>query len=252
MFRKKQYRSRSASLTEDAKVSFCIPHRNRFSFLEQTLRKNLDQNDPHLCEFVLVDFGSEENVTDWIKTEFAHELGAGYLTCFEARGLGDWHASIAKNTVHLQASGDILVNLDCDNFTGTDGAKFVRDQFLNTEDEIVFWQYSKKKLDGTFGRIGMTRRLFHELGGYDQNLLQMGYQDGDLKDRAMALGAKLVHDRSNQYNGAIKNDKFVPKEMSWKQMNEQNERTSANNIRAGKLVANKGKRIGLEEVLQIF
>lgn len=248
-WRKKKYLSKSSVIsgTKKTTLSFCIPHRDRFEYLKQTLRKNLNDNSSHTdqVDFVLVDFGSEEDVTGWISSEFSGEIKSGFLKYYTAEGLGEWHASIAKNTTHRLAGGDILVNLDCDNYTGKEGGKVVIDHFQRADENILLWQYSKKKLDGTFGRIALTRDLFNELGGYDESLLQMGYQDGDLKDRAVALGAKLVHDRDPSFNQAIKNEKFVPQSMSWKRMNEYNENLSRKNIRAGNLIANEGRTGGL-------
>jgi len=243
-FRKKSYLPPSAELqrTDIPKLSFCISHKNRLSYLKQTLRQNLDDNreDQSVVEFVLVDFGSDEDVLMWLKADFQAELRSGYLRFFQTHVLADWHACIAKNTVHALAKGAILVNLDCDNFTGERGGKFIIDAFEQSTENVMWWQYSKRKLDGTFGRIGMTRDIFHRLGGYDESLLAMGYQDGDLKDRALALGLKLKHESNPLYNRAIKNEKFRPSNMTWKTMNEHNERLSRDNIKAGKLVANGG------------
>jgi hypothetical protein len=243
-FKKKSLFPRSPLLdrTDLPKLSFCISHKNRFDFLKQTLKQNLDDNrtDSSVVEFVLVDFGSDEDVAGWLTANFKDDLVTGYLRIFQAEGLTDWHASIAKNTVHMEARGAIWVNLDCDNYTGERGGKHIIDAFEQAETSLIYWQYSKRKLDGTFGRIGMTRDVFEQLGGYDEAFLPMGYQDGDLKDRAIALGCQLIHDRNPQFNQAIKNEKFVPKEMSWKLMNEHNEQLSRDKIKTGQLVANDG------------
>lgn len=252
IFRKKIFLPRSPLLdrTDIPKLSFCISHKNRFDFLKETLQINLDANRPDQAsiEFVLVDFGSDEDVMSWVVSNFQDDLSSRYLRIFQASGLKDWHASVAKNTVHAQAKGAIWVNLDCDNFTGERGGKHIINAYETSDSNLVYWQYSKKKLDGTFGRIGMTRDVFEQLGGYDESFLPMGYQDGDLKDRAVALGCELRHDRNQAFNQAIKNEKFVPKEMSWKLMNEHNERLSRDKIKAGNLVANDGK-FGLSDVV---
>ena len=194
---------------------------------------------------MVVDFGSDIDVGEWMANEFGEYIRSGYLKYFFTDQLGDWHASLAKNTTHLLANGAILVNLDCDNFTGKNGGKFVHDQFMSRDHGILLWQYSKKKLDGSFGRIAMTRDEFDGLGGYNEALLPMGYQDGDLRNRLISSGLELVHDTNEMYNQAIKNEKFVPKEMSWKKMNEQNQRVSKENIKNNRLVANEGKLYGI-------
>lgn len=108
-------------------ISFCITCKNRIHQIRQTLKQNLDDNRLHrdFVEFVLVDFGSKDGLRDWVFNNFSVELASGYLKYYYTENLPHWHASVAKNTAHLCASGDILVNLDCDNFTGLWGGVMV-------------------------------------------------------------------------------------------------------------------------------
>lgn len=231
------------------KLSFCISHKNRFDFLRQTLERNLldNQENQNEVEFVVVDFGSNDDVGSWIKSNFQSELDKDYLKFWQVEGMDEWHASKAKNTTHLLASGSVLVNLDCDNFTGRAGGKRIIDAFLHATNELIYWQYSGKKLDGSYGRIALTKPSFLNLGGYDESFLPMGFQDGDLIARAVKSGLQLVKDRSKAYNQAIRHEKFKPASISWKRMNEHNERLSAINIRNNEIVANQGKPKGLAE-----
>lgn len=250
--RKITYKSRSELLTDsniEKKVSFCISHKNRVSYLKQTLAKNLEDNasDQNIVEFTLVDFDSTENIDDWIKAEFSDQIKRGYLKYYRASGLDEWHASIAKNTTHFLGTGAILVNLDCDNFTGPNGGTHVLNHFENKDHNIILWQYSNKKLDGSFGRIAMTKDGFDELCGYNEALLPMGYQDGDLRNRLEASGLELVQDITERYNAAIQNEKYIPQNMSWKTMNETNQKTSKRNIKNNILTANDRQSYGIRE-----
>ena len=228
--------------TKTKKVSFCMSHKNRFDYLKETLAANLSDNrdDEDLVEFILVDFGSNEDIKGWVIKNFRKDLNSGYVKFYSTEELGDWDASLAKNTAHYLASGTIVVNLDCDNFTGQNGGRFVYDSFLNNNNDIVLWQYSGKKLDGSFGRIACTKKAFDELGGYNQEFLPMGFQDGDLRDRLKASGRVLVHDKNMDFNAAIKNEKYIPANMTWKKMNEHNQKLSKTNIKNNTLTANKG------------
>lgn len=104
-------------------LSFCITCKNRFHQISKTLRQNLDDNSlfSELVEFVLVDFGSTDGLRKWVICNFRDELESGYLKYYYTEELPFWHCSVAKDTSHLLASGEILVNLDCDNFTGPNG-----------------------------------------------------------------------------------------------------------------------------------
>ena len=126
-------------MIEIPSLSFCITCKNRLNQIERTLRKNLDDNWLHqrYIEFVLVDFGSTDGLRDWIISMFKKELESGYLRYYYTSKLPYWHACIAKNTSHLCARNEIVVNLDCDNYTGYFGGKFVINQFYKYQMEIV-------------------------------------------------------------------------------------------------------------------
>ena len=117
--------TRSAGLT----LSFCITCKNRLHQIRQTLPQNLKDNQDakDVIEFVLVDLGSTDGLHEWVKGTFADEMAAGYLKYYYTEELPLWHTSIAKNTAHIYANNLIVVNLDCDNFTGKDGGLFVID-----------------------------------------------------------------------------------------------------------------------------
>jgi hypothetical protein len=252
-FKKQNYLPKSDLLAGQVKVSFCMTHKGRFDFLKETLGQNLLDNaqDKDHVEFVLVDFDESKEVIAWIQNNFAKELKEGYLKLYTAP-LPEWHASLAKNTAHRLAEGAILVNLDCDNYTGKRGGAFIRSAFTEAEEAILLWQHSKRKLDGTYGRIALTRDMFELLGGYDESFLPMGFQDGDLIARAQKIGLRLKHSKNSKYNQAITNEKYTPPNMSWKQMNEINQRKSKMNIKLNILQANKSRICGVEKVVRWY
>jgi hypothetical protein len=109
-------------------LSFCITCKNRLHQIMQTLLQNISDNYLHhnLIEFILVDFATP-GLWQWVKSKFHRELASGYLKYYYTEELHYWHASIAKNTAHLLAKNDILVNLDCDNYIGhNEGRRAIR------------------------------------------------------------------------------------------------------------------------------
>lgn len=238
-----------ADLEATPRLSFCITHKNRFESLKMTLLKNLNDNltERKYIEFVLMDFDEGEEVRHWVGDHFEDYLSDGYLKYFHCDQLEQWHASVAKNTSHKVAQGIVLVNLDCDNYTGSGGGRFVYEQFIKATQEIVLWQFSKVKEDGSFGRIALTKELFYALGGYDESFLPMGYQDNDLMERARAMGAMLVRKTDSVYNQAIPNEKFIPSNMTYKQMKMTNKASSQRKINKGMLTANAGQ-LGLDQI----
>ena len=166
------------------KLSFCITCMNRFHQLSKTLPINLENNrklDKDI-EFILVDFNSTDGLKDWVLSNFKNELKSGYLKFFQ-KELKSWHACVAKNTAHNMASGDILVNLDADNFTGPNGGEYIIDIYEQYGRHSTVMHLYSGWSNGSCGRIAVSKKLFFEVGGYDQNLGPMGMEDIDLLGR---------------------------------------------------------------------
>lgn len=226
------------------RLSFCITCKNRFHQIKQTLPKNLKDNYEHrdLIEFVLVDFGSTDGLQEWVISRFASEIESGYLKYYYTEELKNWHACIAKNTSHILANHEILVNLDCDNYTGKNGGVFVlENMFRYGYDHTVLHQFSNVYGDGSYGRIALTKENFFRVGGYDESLGPMGYQDTNLILRLILAQLNYIHIGNRRYNLAIPNVKgegVLDRSQSWMQMNYENYKISTSNILSGRLKAN--------------
>jgi len=233
------------------KISFCMHVKNRLDQLKETLAQNLKDNRDHadLIEFVLVDFASNDYTSEWVITNFQKELNSEYLRLYKVFDFPYWHASIAKNTSHHLGEGDILVNLDCDNFTGFRGGKHLLDTFVNKNIQAVHQFCKEEWFSGNYGRIAVRSEVFNNLGGYDESFYNMGYQDTDLLERIkLEYAGGLLEDSDKDYNKAIANDKDksienVPpdiKEKGFFWMNGENEKRSKENIKNEIVTANKG------------
>ena len=235
---------------QSPKLSFCITHKNRFEYLQKTLFQNLKDNEEDRLniEFILMDFHESDEVMHWIKETFPKEIGQGYLKYFRAKMQG-WSAPLAKNTAHYVASGIILTNLDCDNFTGREGGRFVLEQYYKEESNLMLWQFSRVRRDGSYGRMSFYQQAFEDLGGYDEGLMEMGFQDNDLMLRALKMGVKRIERNDKLYNKAIKHEKYKPAHMSFRSMERWNKARSKTNIKQQKLNANNGSFGLREEIL---
>ncbi len=228
-------------------ISFCITCKNRLAQISETLPRNLNDNycDRRFLEFVLVDFGSTDGLQCWIMDNFRDSIKEGYLKYIFTDELSNWHMSIAKNTAHLFASGEIVVNLDCDNYTGQSGGKFVKKCFAKYKNEIVLHQFSGTWRDGSCGRISLRKSTFCRIGGYNESFEPMGHQDIDLLWRLQRDGVQYVSDPSREYNQAIKNSKeesvkFCSSDLSWEEMAIKNRKASALNVASNQIIANQG------------
>ncbi len=227
-------------------LSFCITCKNRFYQISQTLRKNLDDNRLHQewIEFVLVDFGSTDGLKNWVPDNFKDDLLSGYLKYYYTEELPFWHASIAKNTAHRLATHEILVNLDCDNYTGYHGGQFVIRQFLKNRN-IIHHQFGGDVYDGSYGRISVLKKYFDRIGGYDESFGPMGYQDADLVERLKQAGLKYQLENDERFCQAIVNTKEegllnANVSVDFISVHNLNRQKSVQNIENGRLIANAG------------
>ena len=148
----------------------------------------------------LVLFRSEESDADiqWVWQYARPAIQCGPLLVAHTDLPQGWHASVAKNTSHKLAieehrrkqgspadAPQFLINLDCDNITGPsfmDGLKTL----LPTV-PVQGCIHAVGKDPGTTGRVGLWATQFIRIGGYDEDMLPMGYQDVDLLRRCNRL-----------------------------------------------------------------
>jgi hypothetical protein len=222
------------------KISFCTTCFNRLYQLRLTFEANLKviSENPSM-EWVILNCNSKDGLhelmVEGVPRWPSNLIYARDLSCHP------WHLSVAKNTAHQIATGDILFNLDCDNFIG-DAPDIVKLHFSRGVTLLHLW--SGMFQDGTCGRIAVDKRLFYALRGYDESFYPMAYQDRDLINRAIASGAIVLH-RPGPPELAIKNDKTEAikhcriKNLSWKNFMTRNKRKSRINLANNQLVANK-------------
>jgi hypothetical protein len=234
-------------------ISFCTTCANRLYQLEQQFTANARIIDATCdTEWVILNFGSKDGLHDYVLEKLAsHSSRIVYARYSSAPA---WHASIAKNLAHSLATGDILVNLDCDNLIG-DAISSIRRFFPQGGQLVHLW--SGIYGDGTYGRIAVSRDLFFELGGYDESLHHMGYQDTDLMSRAAIRGVPVLHRRCSQ-DLAIKNRKHQnpagagEAAYTWSDLNRLNAALSSRNIANGILRANPGKVFESPDGIEIY
>ena len=85
-----------------------------------------------------------------------------------------------------------MTNLDCDNYTGKNGGRFVIESLANAIRPSILWQWTGIRGDGTLGRISLTKDLFLALGGYDEEFGASQWHDRDLVMRASSQGVEVI------------------------------------------------------------
>lgn len=226
------------------RISFCVTCKNRLWQLRETLPPNLAAVLADECsEIVLVNYNSEDGLHEWVR-QFQEHIDSGVLRYVHERTEQFFHCSKAKNLAHFAATGDLLVNLDGDNFIADSIAAWRRvwDEHYDT----VIQSRGKNWGDGTFGRIGLPRRHFLALGGYDEEMLPAGVQDLDLIERAKAAGLRY---RRLWPTGtaAIRNSieekvSYCGSDLSYEDMRAANTGRMRRNLERGELTVNTERR----------
>jgi len=169
------------------KISFCITSMNRLDHIKKTLIKNIEDNINYPeIEFVLLDYSSRDGLEDWVKNNCKKYIDSGLLKFRRIEGEKYFHMARAKNLSHRYATGDILCNLDADNYTRKYFAYYIN-LIFNKDINIIA---ANSKIIDCNGRIILSKENFEKLGGYDEDFYGWGHEDVEFKYRAISIGLK--------------------------------------------------------------
>ncbi len=170
-------------------ISFCTVCMNRLHHLKQTLPQNIKDNiDYPEIEFLVVDYNSRDGLEDWIREEMAVYLEMGILTYIKVEGPEYFHRSHSRNVAFKMAEGEVLVNVDADNYTGKGFANFINLQFLQ-EDKIFLIPDTRNDTNvEIYGKVCVRKKDFMTVKGYDEELVGWGFEDIDFYTRLQNLG----------------------------------------------------------------
>jgi Sulfotransferase domain len=193
-------------------IVFCTTCKKRVQHLEKTLQRNLEDNAGYPnCKFVILDYDSPDHLLEYLKSTYALPIKNGYLTVYSFRDPTPFKVAHAKNMAHrlgIIEGGDILVNLDADNFTGPGFAQFIADQFAKAKEDIFLWarmiQHGPDRLArGINGRLVVTAKEFMNVGGYDERFAVWSPDDKDFNLRLRRMGY-LPREIDRQYLDAVR------------------------------------------------
>jgi hypothetical protein len=173
---------------------------NRLHHIRKTLPKNIEDNiDYPNVEFVLLDYGSEDGLEKWVISNMQGELQNGILNFKRTNKPKKYLSSHSKNMAHRQSTGDIVCNLDGDNFTGPGFAEYLNQHFQNFPDSFLSVDYNNNwnEKSDTFGRIVCWKKGFERIGGDDEKMIWYSYDDIDFCERLRKSGTDQ-HFISNQ------------------------------------------------------
>lgn len=252
-----------SEVTDFHKISFCTTCMDRLYNLKKTLPRNIKDNEsyPNL-EFVILDYNSKDGLGNWIKKNMMEHIESGRVVYYRTIEPKYFSMAHSRNIVFKVSSGDIVNNLDADNYTVKYIDKdhpppimpwaFFINKMANECSEKVIFAKGKRSMHG---RIGFYKKEFiEELGGYDEGLDGYGHDDHDLVLRAWALSYIMYWWGGTYYSriSTSTREKNQNYPQHWKVTEEANKLMSAENISKGKFKANEGVHWGKATLIKNF
>src|SRR5271168_3587589 len=195
-------------------IVFCTTCKGRAQHLEQTLPKNLADNPSDNCRFVVLDYGSIDHLTPYLKLHHHKAIKSCKLTVYHFPTAGVFHMTHAKNMAHrvgMLEGGDVLVNLDADNYTERGFADYIESALLGKIEETFLyarWRTAPRIPKGCSGRIVVSKRAFLNAGGYDEKYDTWGPDDKDFSTRLRRLGYTSQEIDRRYLNAVLHTDKM--------------------------------------------
>lgn len=179
---------------------------NRLYHLKETLLKNIEDNLSYEnLEHVLLNYNSQDGLDEWVKENFSSYIQNGRLKYFATVEPKTFNMSHSKNMVSKLATGEIVCLIDGDNYTGKDFAGYVNKCFIKNSD-IFLTAIGARKIKNprdVLGRTCFRRRDFLRVEGFDEQMLNYGFEDYDFCKRLELAGLKRKVMLNKKYLKAI-------------------------------------------------
>jgi len=175
------------------KISYCTNCSNRLWQLKLTIEHNLSFTKSGEVEICVLGY-NDESIEKYLRENYIDYIKDGRLkvkTHFDKyipKDGSSYACGYVKNLAHNMASGEILFNLDADNYIDD-----AHDFLLSLKENEVL-KYDTLPL-GSSGRIGVYRKIYDEIGGYRD----VGRaDDGEFIHRCLKNGCKLIKAKCNK------------------------------------------------------
>jgi len=165
--------------------------RNRTEHLKQTLPCNLKDNPQDYVRFLLVNYNSQDDMDEWVRSELMQFIPSGKLMYVHEKTADRFKHAHARNLAVRCCQTDVFCNLDADNYTGPGFGQWLRKFYLD-QTKAAFTAYGGRcrgaPSGDMFGRISFQTKALLALGGYNEDLNVWGVEDWDVIYRALQAG----------------------------------------------------------------
>lgn len=164
----------------------------RLEHLKQSLPQNIKDNDFDGVQFVVLNYGAEKETDEWIKKNFQSEIASGRLKYASFPGPQFFNVGHAKNMAHRLSDGDILCNVDADQFIGKDFAGILSYTFDTADQEYkrIYMRHSRTEMIKNYvdagearGKIALKKDDFIRSRGYNEKRPASHGDDGEFAVR---------------------------------------------------------------------
>ena len=176
-------------------VSICTVSMNRLHHVKQTLPVNLKQNQQRGINFILLDYNSNDGLSDYVRENFQEEIRDGKLSYYQFKDAASFDRCHSRNLAFKLAEGDVVCNVDADNYAGDGFGRFVQKVF-SREKHVCFTGLDNEWKGDASGKLSVRRSDFISVSGYDEHFEGYGYEDLDLVNRLVLNGctARIIND----------------------------------------------------------
>ena len=256
----KQWKNFDGPINKRYRISLCTTNMNRTLDSQIALAKNIENNrDYDNVEFVLLDYSSNDGLGDWVKSDMMKYIDEGILTYYRTEGYKYYQLSHSKNVAFKLGSGDIVMNVDADNYLPSGFATLINRMANYPIDGKVCFAADHARVRGM---LGFHKQDFiDDLGGYSEDIYGYGPCDRDIYNRAIIKGFTFMyfghHDRieiSDDYTHPERETNFPwrIKEIGNGHSFKMNRLICAVNQFLGKITANEGREWGRAKVVKNF
>ena len=187
-------------------ISFGTVCMNRLHHIQKTLAKNIQDNaDYSDAEFVVLDYNSSDGLEEWIKQEMKEHLESGILKYYKTEEPLYFDRSHSRNLLFKLCKGEIICNIDADNYAGKGFAEYINQKF-NENNNIFLVADTKRKyyfLRNAFGRFCVKKSDYIKLRGLDEEMKSYGSETVDLCERLSKNGNTEIIIENTSYLDTI-------------------------------------------------
>lgn len=220
------------------KLSFGTSCMERLHHLSETYIKNIDTalKFDDTITFVLLNYNSRDGMDRWVNENLNTYIQSGVVRYMHTTVPTEFSQSHAKNITMKHGSGEVVCNLDADNFLSEKFLRKLYSVFAKSDGPVIL---AGEQLEGVAGRIACRKEHLYELGGFDEyTFTGWGGEDLDFIHRfelhynttCVKLGFEYLEEAINTDH----ENQLRIHEQFWK-----NEKLSKQKIERGELICTK-------------